>query len=522
MISDARRLWLGGACAAALVGAAGLAQAETLADAIALAYQSNPQLQSQRALQRQLDESYVQARAGFRPSASASGSASYSDPESGGANERGSVSLTASQALYTGGRVSAAVDAAEATVLAGRQTLRVIEQTVLQTVVQAYQDVLRDQQIVAIRTESVDVLGNQLRESTARFEAGLLTRTDVARAEAQLAASRALLTSSQAQLQISRANYAFAVGQNPGELEVPSTLAGLPASVDDAFTVAQEDNPNLRRAQFAEQVSRYRVAQIRAQRRPTVTLQGSIGYSGPQDDFADYSRAVSASIVASQPLFTGGLIRSQVRAALEQNTSDRILIEQARRTAVQAVSQAWNQMLAAQGNIASNQEGVRAATVAFEGSQEQYRVGLATTLDVLLAQEALRNAQLSLVQSRRDLYVAQASVLNAIGRLDAATLLSGASLYDPVRAFERVRSSGAVPWEGLVGTLDAIAAPPPADPSHPIPTPAPTDAPVTLRPPTNTHTGAADGAFPTTVPMINVPTTPAPEASPLGIEPPAR
>ena len=40
-------------------------QAETLADALALAYQNNPTLQAQRATQRALDESYVQARAGW-------------------------------------------------------------------------------------------------------------------------------------------------------------------------------------------------------------------------------------------------------------------------------------------------------------------------------------------------------------------------------------------------------------------------------------------------------------------------
>src|SRR5689334_4998565 len=51
--------------------------AETLADAIALAYDSNPTLQAQRATQRALDENYVQARSGWRPQVSFSSSASY-------------------------------------------------------------------------------------------------------------------------------------------------------------------------------------------------------------------------------------------------------------------------------------------------------------------------------------------------------------------------------------------------------------------------------------------------------------
>src|SRR5665213_1020903 len=62
------------ACGAALAALAGGGRAETLGDAIALAYQSNPTLQAQRATQRALDETYVQARAGYEPTLGAQAS----------------------------------------------------------------------------------------------------------------------------------------------------------------------------------------------------------------------------------------------------------------------------------------------------------------------------------------------------------------------------------------------------------------------------------------------------------------
>ena len=133
MTNHLSRLWLAAVSSAALLGSGAGAHAETLAEAVALAYQSNPQLQSQRALQRQLDETYVQARAGFRPSANASGSTAYSEsPGAGGVNNSrntAGVTVSASQPLYTGGRVTAAVNAAEATILAGRQSLRATERS---------------------------------------------------------------------------------------------------------------------------------------------------------------------------------------------------------------------------------------------------------------------------------------------------------------------------------------------------------------------------------------------------------
>src|ERR1044071_9998515 len=62
-----------------VVSLAAQAGAETLADAVALAYQNNPTLQAQRATQRALDENYVQARTGWRPTLNFTGSWSYSE-----------------------------------------------------------------------------------------------------------------------------------------------------------------------------------------------------------------------------------------------------------------------------------------------------------------------------------------------------------------------------------------------------------------------------------------------------------
>ena len=70
MSNRRRALWSGAALALvmSLMSGAALAE-ETLADAIALAYETNPTLQAQRANQRALDETYVQARAAYRPTA---------------------------------------------------------------------------------------------------------------------------------------------------------------------------------------------------------------------------------------------------------------------------------------------------------------------------------------------------------------------------------------------------------------------------------------------------------------------
>ncbi|HXQ15494.1 MAG TPA: TolC family outer membrane protein [Caulobacteraceae bacterium] len=475
-------------CIAVLAGASfgGAAAAETLGDAIALAYQTNPTLQAERATLRATDEEYVQAEAGLRPTLGASASYTYQDANvsqtgspdikvSGGGETGG---LQISQPLYTGGRASAQIDAAHADILAERENLRRTEESVLQSVIGAYVDVRRDQQQLAISQDNVTVLARQLDETSARFDAGQLTRTDVAQSQARLALARSQLATAQSTLAVARAAYAAVVGQNPGELAPEPPIAPLlPPSVDAAFDAAEQGNPQLRQADEAEQASAARLAEAKAALRPTVSLTGQYGYVSQQQGVsAGGGFNSSVGLVESQlggsvtatvnvPIFNGGGYASQIRQAAERDNVARIGVEGARREVLQAVSQAWNQLLGARASLAADEEQVKSDTVAFEGVREEQKVGLRTILDVLNAQQELETSQLQLVGARHDEYVAAAAVLAATGALEARALVPDQPRYDPDANYAKVRHAGAVPWEGAVHALDHLGAP--------APTPAP-------------------------------------------------
>ncbi len=479
---------------AALAGTA--AVAETLADAIAMAYQSNPTLQAQRATQRALDESYVQARSGWRPTLNASFQATYSETRRPAATRAAPIDtngdgipdiitpgitetnnsragLTFNQPIWTGGRTGAAVSAAHADILQGRENLRRIEGNILLSVVQAYVDVRRDQEAVRIRTENVTVLERQLDESQARFDVGEITRTDVAQSQARLAAARALYQTAVAQLAISRATYASVVGQNPGELAPEPSLGYLlPADPAAAFDVAEEFNPTLRGQRYAAEASRARLAGARAERLPTIGAQVTYAFTGPaipeppNDPLQSnlYARGVTASVIGSVPLFSGGLVSSRVRQSIERNNADRINIETQRRSVLQGVTQFWNTLISSRANIVSSQEQVSAARIAAEGTRQEQQVGLRTTIDVLNAEQELRAAELSQVFSRRDEYVAAANLLAVMGRLEARNLIPTVPQYDPKRHFRKLRLTwGWVPWEEPIGIVDSALTPKPVE-----------------------------------------------------------
>ena len=468
---------------AVTAGLAAPAWAETLQEAIALAYRTNPTLQAQRASQRALDETVPQARAGLRPEISLSSSASYrrSDapdfagldingdgvfeiPPSESISETDSVgaSVGVNQTLYSGGRIARAIDAAEAGVLSGRESLRSVEQQVLRAVIQAYVDVQRDVEILRIREANLVVLRRQLEESNARFEVGEITRTDVSQSEARLAQSEADLAGAQAQLSLSRAAYAAIVGQAPANLETPPVLPGLPTDFDVALDTGLVENPDLRSAEYDLQQAEARHAQARSAYMPSVGLSGSYGSTTAITgfDLSNRTDAFQAGVSVSMPLFTGGLNSSRVAQALEQANAAKIEIDRQKRAILQSVSSSFAQVVSNNAALQAGEAGVRAARVAAEGVRQEQQVGLRTTLDVLNGELELRNAEINLAIAKRNLYVAQASLLTSMGRLSGEDLDPAIEIYDPAVNADRVRLRGSVPWDGLVETLDRIAAPP--------------------------------------------------------------
>ncbi len=453
--------WLMGV---AVLATAQAAAAETLQDALALAYESNPALQQQRAQLRALDETYVQALSGYRPTLGVSATAYYDrySPSAGPSltSRTAQATLSATQPLYTGGRVSAAVRAAEAQVLAGRESLRAQEATVLQQVISAYVDVRRDTEIVEIRRANVDVIKAQLDETTARFKVGQLTRTDVATVSAQHAQARAALAAALGQLKTSRAAYLTVIGRAPGTLAPQVPLPGAPKTLDEAFDTAEARNPLLLAASLKEQSDQALVAQARAARMPTVSASASFSRGaalGAYPDNNDQSTVV-AGVTVTQPLFSGGLISSQIRAALEQDNADRQALEQARRTTIQSVSVAWNQILAARAGLAASREQKEAAALAFEGLTQEFHAGLRTVFELVQAEQGVRDAELSVANADHDAYVADAALLTAVGRLDVTSLGLEARPYDPARNLDRVRGGPAALLDPVAGAVDGLNA----------------------------------------------------------------
>ncbi len=271
------------------MGTAGQAAADTLLGALAQAYQVNPQLNSQRAIVRQTDEGVPRALSDYRPrvNVTAGVGKQFTSQETvvGPAliqkdlyrTSPRSIGITAQQTLFNGFQTANRTRAAESNVFAARETLRVIEQTVLLDAATVYMDVVRDAAILEVQRSNVRVLGETLRQTRGRFKLGEVTRTDVAQAEAQLAAGQSQMLGADSNLTTSKATYRRVIGSEPGRLEPglpvdrlsPHTLA---AAIDAGMTA----NPSVTAAMYGVDVAQLQVKISEGALYPTVTLLGNV------------------------------------------------------------------------------------------------------------------------------------------------------------------------------------------------------------------------------------------------------
>ncbi|WP_455373460.1 TolC family protein [Limibacillus halophilus] len=238
------------------------AMAETLDEALVMAYTDNPTLRAARAQLRGIDEGVAQARSGWRPNVEVNAGAGlqYTDSDNGNTTTSdGSVPLNASldvvQPLYTGGRTDAQVRAAEKDVEAQRELLSAVEQSVMNDVVSSYMNVWSAEAVLALNQNNERVLRRQLEATRDRFEVGETTRTDVAQSEARLSRAVSGRIQAEGELAAARAAYEQVVGKLPEAVENAGEPGGLPSSREETVAGALGGNPNVLAAIFVQQAA---------------------------------------------------------------------------------------------------------------------------------------------------------------------------------------------------------------------------------------------------------------------------
>ena len=453
-------VWLGvcaGAMAVAVGPAVTLASAETLESALAQAYRNNPQLNAQRASLRAVDENVSQALAGYRPHVTGSIDSGYQHYESHTLSAAGYVITNTNisprggtvglvQNVFNGERTGNSTRQAESQILAGRETLRNTEQSVLLDGATSYMNVMRDSAILDLQRRNVQVLQEQLKQTRDRFNVGEVTKTDVAQAESRLAAAQSQVLAAEANLKASQAAYRRVIGVEPvGMANGMPVDRFSPRSLEASVDLGWKTHPQVTSAQYTVDAALYAVKVAEGALYPTITAEANVT---KRWDLAPGSMDQTTGTVLGRlavPIYQGGAEYSVIRQTKETLGQRRIELDLARDQIRAAVVQAWSQLEATKAQIIAAQAQVTATEVALNGVREEARVGQRTTLDVLNAQQELVNARVALVTAQRDRVVASFTLLAAVGRLSPQVLSLPTETYDARVHYHQVRDQ----WFGV-------------------------------------------------------------------------
>ncbi len=429
----------------------GAAQAQSIPQALAAAYDHSPDLQAAVVSAKQAAERIVQAKSGQSPNISATITGGQAQSLIGGGWTAPVTSLGTSldygQTIFDSGATEAQIEAARAGAEVAELQIRVAEQNVLFQVVQAYMKVLSGRQLLALRQDNITFFQAQLQSAQDRLEVGEGTRIDVAQAQARLAQVQAAYQASIASLQTAEASFQRLVGISAHSLSPNHNYNRLiPNSLEAAIAEAEIGHPGIRLAQAGIRAAAAGLDVAQAGFGPTAAISGSVGssWTGPAGGARDGFNA-SVGFRISVPLYSGGRLGSAVRNANLGQIKSEVDAMSAYDQIREAVIAAWAGIQSADAQINAAQASVTASNTVLDGVIQELDLGTRTTLDVLNSQAELTSAREQLINASTNKVIATFSLLSALGRLTAS------DLGLPVEVKSAVRYTDAVEdvWQEL-------------------------------------------------------------------------
>ncbi len=390
---------------------------------MASAYAVNPGLKAERSRYQATNQDIWTARSEFLPKVTGSYLAeqeAYRSDRSHTSDRafNHELSVSMSQTLFQGlagvNRLNQAHEEAES----GRNQLIGAEQTLLFNTADAYLRVVRDRAILAHLTAYSAVVQREVTAARARFKSGDATRTDIEQALARLAEAQGNSDQAKGDLEASEAFYQRLTGQNPGKLGWPGIPKAIePAGLDDAISVALQNNPRIRSATADARAARYAARASVGDMLPRVSLESSWenGYRGNLGNRDEEDFRMGVRVTA--PLFTGGRNIAAAKRARFTADEQEFRLDDTQQIVRENVIRAMKQRAAARLRAKAGKQAIEANKRAVKGLQVEFNSGQRSLLDVLDGERELLLSRVNHVRARYDARIADFFLLANIGRL---------------------------------------------------------------------------------------------------------
>jgi len=396
----------------------------TLDQCLSLALRNNPQILSSRYNVMESKERITEARADSFPAINFSAGADRllrpSEQFGGSPDAYSSFSagLSAQYYLFKGFRTISAISAARSNLEAASQQHEGNVQDLILQVNQGYYRLLQAGHLVKVAEKSLENARYHLEFAKARFEAGLATRSDILKAEVEVSNSNlALIRSRNSRLSFQGALNVLLGQSADAPLEVVDDLQDLqqkePTDFRTLLALAYEHRPELLGMNSQLQAQSANIKLARSNLLPWVSAAANYSFSGSA--LSSLNKGWSFGLSLSYPIFSGFSLASRVtqeKIAFQAMDKRKSSLEQGLSLDV------WNAFLAsneAKGRIENTQIFLANARENLGLSEEEYREGAGSMIEVIDAQTNMVAAEVSLIEALADFKISLAALDRALG-----------------------------------------------------------------------------------------------------------
>jgi len=412
----------------------------SLDQSIQIAFEQSPRVLKARAEIKAAEGAAGQARAGYLPQISLAGSFGkyYAKPMTVEMNFGGSpqiftygtseeadttsYSLSLSQSLFTGGKLSNSLGMAMKGIDIAKAEYRRVAEEVKFNVINGYYEVLRARKLTDLSAQSVKMAKSHLERIQALISVGMSTRADRLRGEVQLANAEVGLTKARQGLEIAKNYFNNVLGRDLGE---PVDLAEVEYGPDgvtvydykDLLEIAYASRPDWEQFNLTRKISEDEVGLARSEFWPMIALVGSYDIGSTRyPSYTNDTETWMAMVSGTWNIFDGTATWNKIKESQAKLEANRANESGVRKGIALEVKDANFALRSAKENLAGTRKALDLAEENFKIADLRYNSGVGTNLDVIDAQVAVTRARIDHLQSQHDLQIAQARINKVIGR----------------------------------------------------------------------------------------------------------
>ena len=381
------------------------AQATTLREAVQQAVLTNPKIDAAQANRRANEYSFKQAKGRFLPELELNadiGQQKIDRPEGLGPDvndqwqDRRQATISIRQVLFDGWDRANDIYRSQAGISAASFRVLVRSEAVGLNSVEAYIDVIRHRDLLALANDNLKRHQALLRIIQERYDGGRAPIGDLQQTIERVEAAKALVAQIKVASETARAKYKNAVGVPPSSLKSVSYATGIPKSVAEVTNRAVRNNPRVKEAVAETEVSYFNKEQFRSTLFPQVYLEGSATRGEDLEGTPGRNDELEARVVLRWKLFDGGVRRNRT-AELGERYSEKIAEQMILvRELTQEVEIAWARLVDGRAEVQAVQREVAQNTKVVASYQDEYNANKRSLLDVLDAENAKFASQFEL------------------------------------------------------------------------------------------------------------------------------